>query len=135
MQCLQRSRSPLSQQRCVYQGMRTTSETLCKTLNLARFSIENELNINLGVNPFAHGFSHTVEAADGALYNMSRADERLAMFENCTYWASAVRAAIKAVSPQTLVGVGMFTYSAVGRAFASSKAASLHSIRWGSPPA
>ena len=91
--------------------------------SLAFVSIQNELNINLGVNPFAHGFSHIVEAADGALYNMSRADERLAMFENCTrYWASGVRAAIKAVSPQTLVGVGMFTYSAVGRAFSSSKA-------------
>ena len=91
--------------------------------SLAFVSIQNELNINLGVNPFAQGFSHIVEAADGVLYNMSRANERQTMFENCTrYWASSVRAAIKAVSPQTLVGVGMFTYSAVGRAFASSKA-------------
>ena len=91
--------------------------------SLAFVSIQNELNINLGVNPFAQGFSYSVEAADGVLYNMSRANERQTMFENCTrYWASSVRAAIKAVSPQTLVGVGMFTYSAVGRAFASSKA-------------
>ena len=83
--------------------------------------IENELSISVGSQPFI-GNEALVKSANGQEYNMKNASQRLQLYEeSARFWSSQVRNGIKSVDENVLVGVGMFTYAAVGKTFASSK--------------
>jgi hypothetical protein len=83
--------------------------------------IENELSISVGSQPFI-GNETFVKSANGQEYNMKNTSQRLQLYEeSARFWSSQVRNGIKSVDENVLVGVGMFTYAAVGKTFASSK--------------
>eukprot|EP00038_Savillea_parva_P013694 m.212110 g.212110 ORF g.212110 m.212110 type:complete len:480 (+) comp25935_c0_seq1:101-1540(+) len=79
-------------------------------------SIENEACVSTDISPFAPTNASDSFAACGSTFSMSNSTQRQQAFDcSAVYWADTVAQYAKEASADTLVGVGMFTYAAVGR--------------------
>jgi hypothetical protein len=79
------------------------------------WELDNEIQLVTNLLPFSQT-SGTVTTGDGKTYDLSDSAQRLAcMDSNFNHWVNESAAAIRAVDPQALVSVSVFTNMAVQR--------------------